>query len=452
MNTLSAGYGCTNVTPPLGIEMRGYYQERHAKGVLDELYLRALALRCGAQTVILLSMDICAIPNPLSLQYRSYVAEKTGLPLEAIFLSATHIHTGPSLQIDAKTEDGILYRQLLFHKAADAAELALADLKPAKMGCGVGKAPNIAFSRRYRMKDGSVQTNPGVNNPDILHPIGEIDDRVNVLRFHRESADDLVLVNFGCHPDTVGGELLSADWPGFLCRTVEQSIEGTKCIFFNGVQGDVNHVNTAPRGGDLNDMQEGFDGVSRSYGHARHMGRVVAGAVLQVYDKVCYQDVGSIHLVQKNIRIPANLPEADEVPKAQYIVDMEMAGKSNELPYCGMLLTTALANAHRILRLADGPAAFDMMFGAVSIGNVVLIAIPGEPFSGVGIQLKQAPGWDLVLPLCLTNGCEGYFPMQEAYDEGGYETAASSFKAGVAELIIREVTALLNDLRKERTA
>ncbi len=448
MNTLNVGYGCVNVTPPLGIEMRGYYQDRHAKGVLDELYLRALALNCGAQTVLLLSMDICVIANPLSLQYRTYVAERTGLPLEAVFLSSTHTHTGPNLQPDARAEDQILYRQLLFHKIADAANIALADLKPAKMGYCVGTAPNIAFSRRYRMKDGSVQTNPGVNNPDILYPIGEIDERVNVLRFHRKSADDLVLVNFGCHPDTVGGEFLSADWPGFLCRTVEQAIDGTKCIFFNGAQGDVNHVNTAPRGGDLNDMQEGFDGVSRGYGHARHMGRVVAGAVLQVYDKVCYQDVDSLCIMQKDIQIPANLPRQDEVPKARYIVEMEGAGRSSELPYSGMMLTTALANAHRILRLADGPSSFEMMFGAVAIGNVVLIAIPGEPFSGVGIQLKQAQEWDLVLPLCLTNGCEGYFPMQEAYDEGGYETAASSFKAGVAELIIREVTALLQDFHK----
>ena len=36
------------------------------------------------------------------------------------------------------------------------------------------------------MKDGKVRTNPGVGNPDILHPIGDVDERVNVLRFDRE--------------------------------------------------------------------------------------------------------------------------------------------------------------------------------------------------------------------------------------------------------------------------
>ena len=47
----------------------------------------------------------------------------------------------------------------------------------------------------------------------------------------------------------------------------------------------------------------------------------------------------------------------------------------------------------------------------------------------------------------LTAVALGYFPMQEAYDEGGYEARASKLKAGVAELIIAEGTKLLGELR-----
>ena len=49
---------------------------------------------------------------------------------------------------------------------------ALTDMKPAKTGIGTSEAKNVAFIRRYRMKDGSAKTNPGVNNPDIVAPIG----------------------------------------------------------------------------------------------------------------------------------------------------------------------------------------------------------------------------------------------------------------------------------------
>lgn len=46
-----------------------------------------------------------------------------------------------------------------------------------------------------------------------------------------------MLVSFADHPDTVGGCKISADWPGFVRRTVEKVLDNTKCIFFNGKQG-----------------------------------------------------------------------------------------------------------------------------------------------------------------------------------------------------------------------
>lgn len=70
------------------------------------------------------------------------------------------------------------------------------------------------------------------------------------------------------------------------------------------------------------------------------------------------------------------------------------------------------------------------------------------PFTGIGRALKDTEGWELVLPTCLTNGSEGYFPMKEAYGEGGYETRSSNFQAGVVELIIEEGKKLMNDLSR----
>ena len=100
-----------------------------------------------------------------------------------------------------------------------------------------------------------------------------------------------------------------------------------------------------------------------------------------------------------------------------------------------------------MLSLEHGPEEFNVSFGGIAIGNISLFAIPGEPFTGIGRGLKEAEGWTLVLPMCLTNGDDGYFPMKDAYDEGGYEARSSSYKAGTAELIIEEGVKLLNELR-----
>ncbi len=458
MNTLKAGFSRVNVTPMLGIRVRGYFKPRFAQGVLDELEINTVAIACGETKALLMCIDNCGLNQRVLRGYRHLISERTGIPYDGIFIGATHTHTGPGPDLEGvETEcaDGWSrpgsvereYEEQLKHKFVDAAILALNDLKPAKMGYGIGQAPNIAFVRRFRMKDGSVKTNPGVDNPDIVAPIGDVDERVNVLRFDQENGHSLVLVNFGDHPDVVGGDWISADWPGFLRATVEKTLDNTRCIFFNGAQGDVNHVNVHPRGGYLNDMFMDFDDVARGYGHAQYMGRVVAAGVLQAYDKVKYTDVDSLRFLQCNIEVPAQKADPADLPEARRINALHAAGKDDEIPFTGMMLTTVVAEAGRMLRLENGPDSFSMPLTGVAIGNVALLGIPGEPFTGIGRGIKEAEGWDLVLPCCLTNGSEGYFPMEDAYVEGGYEARSSDFKAGVAELIIAEGKRLLSKLK-----
>ena len=190
-----------------------------------------------------------------------------------------------------------------------------------------------------------------------------------------------------------------------------------------------------------------FDGASRGYGHARHMGNVVAGAVLQVFDKVTYLDIDSLMAVQKTIQIPSNMPKPEDLPEARRIEALHQAGRDCDIPFDGMMLNTVVAEAERMLKLADGPKTFNMKLLGVAIGPIALIGIPGQPFTGIGRALKEAPGWTLVLPTCQTGGSDGYFPMRDAYDEGGYEARSSPFQAGVAERIICEGTKLLAELK-----
>ena len=459
MNNLSVGFARVNITPMMGIGIVGYFVPRFADGVLDELYANALALQSGEDKTVLLTLDNCGISRQVAMDFVASISKVTGIPEAGIILHCTHTHTAPPLidpdapeslnsdfsSVDPKQEKA--YYEFVRARLCDAAQFALNDLAPARMGYGIGEAPNIAFVRRFRMKDGSVQTNPGVDNPNIDHPIGDVDERVNVLRFDRKD-DSIVLVNFGDHPDVVGGCKISGDWPALTRDVVEKVLDSTKCIVFNGAQGDVNHVNVHPRGGYLNGMFHDFDDVSRGYPHAQYMARVVTGGVLQAFDKVKYVDVESICFIRRTINVASNMPTPEELVDAEKIHALHEAGRDAELPYSGMMLTTKVAEAGRMVKLQNGPESFPMELSAVAVGPVAFIGIPGEPFTGIGRGLKLAEGWDLVLPCCLTNGSEGYFPMQDAYDEGGYESQSSFFKAGVAEFLIDEGTKLLVELRK----
>lgn len=437
MNTLQVGFARMDVTPMTGIGMIGYYHERLAEGVLDSLELNAMALACGDEKVVLITMDQEGLTRDCCLDFKDYISKETGLPTQAIYIHATHTHTGPFVVKDSEKQLEREYYTFLYRRMGDVAKYALADLKPAKMGFGMGISPEIAFIRRFRMKDGSAQTNPGRQNPNIEAPIGTTDHRVNVLRFDREDGQTFVLANFGNHPDVIGGCKFSADWPGFTRRELEQALPGTKCIFFNGCQGDVNHI-------DVRIPKDGFNG---GYEYSRHMGRVIAGTVLQVFDKVKYVDVDSLRYKQTTIHVPAKRPTPEQIKEAKIIKELHETGRDNEIPYSGMMHTTVVAEALHFVELEHGPEFFDMDLSGVAIGNVVLIGVPGEGFTGIGMGLKEAEGWDLILPTCLTNGKHGYFPMQDAFDEGGYESRSSKFKPGVAEFMIEEGKKLMDELR-----
>jgi len=204
-------------------------------------------------------------------------------------------------------------------------------------------------------------------------------------------------------------------------------------------------LDTSP--GKRNGMELQFDDVWRGYTHAQAMGRNIAGAVLQVYDKVNYVDVDRIATLNKIVQAPSNMPKPEEMEQARKYYDLHAAGKDDEIPYKGMMLTTVVAEAVRMVALEHGPEAFDIPVSGLAIGPVAMIGLAGEPFDGVGRALKEAEGWAVVLPCCQLNGREGYFPMKQTYAEGGYESRSSYYKEGVAERLIDSGLEILNTLR-----
>ena len=337
MNNLKVGYATVNIDPPLGAPICGYYIPRFAKGFIDNLETSAMALSAGDKTVVLISVDVGLIKRDSVDAIMSKITERTGISAENIFLSATHTHTGPVLEDDGISEMGDFdvkkYFDFLSERICDCVALSLNNMLDAKMGFATVKAPDrIAYIRRYRMKDGTTWTCPPINDPNIVGPIGELDQRVHILRFDREGGESIVLLNYGLHADTVNGEYISADWPCELRRTIAKTLDGAKCIVFCGAQGDVGSTNVHPMPGDMNDTEISFDNEMKSPGMARFVGRALAGTVLQVYDKVAYVDVDKIEILHKNLPIPTNMPKPEELPLAHKYKELHEAGRDDLIP------------------------------------------------------------------------------------------------------------------------
>ena len=242
---LKAGFARLDVTPPLGAELSGYFYVRYAKGVRDPLQLNAVAVSNGTDTVILMAIDFIGINMGYMDQIRTLIAERTGIPAENVLIAALHQHTSCCLHTDknrlARLTD-TAYIDVLLRKFGDAAQMAIDDLQEAVVSTAAQEvAEPIAFVRRYFTADGGVATNPS-SKLVLTGRCDEADNTMRLVRFHREGAKDIAILNFSTHPDVIGGEYMSADWPGFTRRFVEEDIPDVSCLFFTGCQGDSNHI------------------------------------------------------------------------------------------------------------------------------------------------------------------------------------------------------------------
>ena len=453
MNNLKAHYAKVNINPMLGIGIAGYFVPRYASTILDDLEASALALSAGGETHLLVSVDLCHLGREMSERFRHMMADASGVPFDNIFLACTHTHTGPvvaptkSFPVDVELIDE--YVKFLGMRLKDLAVMAARDLKPARMGFIYGWAPErVAYIRRYKMKDGSTWTCPPINDPNIDHPIGTLDQRVNVLRFDIEGDDPVVIMNYGVHADTINHDQVSPDWPGWTRKTIAKALDGVRCMCIVGAQGDVGSTHVFPEGGDMNDTEISFDNEMKSPGMARFVGRALAGTILQVYDKVEYVDVDKLGILKKTVTVPANIPDPKDMPRAHLYNQLHESGHDEQIPYTAMELTTVVAEAARMCRLENGPDHFDLEVTGLRIGPIAMVGLPGEPFTEIGRQIKDTEGWSLILPCCLVNGAQGYFPMQDAFDEGGYEARSSNYKPGVAEALIKGSKELLGEMQE----
>jgi len=435
---LKAGFARLDITPPLGITMEGYYHERRASGMLDPLLASAVAFNDTQQTVVLVSLDVIGINQSYMEECRNNAAQLCGLPSAAVFVACTHTHQGPVIN-DSMFEVDSFYCDLLKRRIADVVRIAIADLQPANLSIGRNAVQQIAFVRRFLMKDGSIRTNPGRRNPQVVRPIGEPDESVQLLKITRDNADEILLVNFQVHPDVISGNLFSADYPGFVRRTLEKTLDQVKCIYFNGAQGDLNHINVNAPEWDANG----------GYDHSRHMGRSIAAAVLQIYDKAEPIKDDKIRCREDYLHVPTN-KNLGKISEAEQIIALHEAGKDDELPEYGMGITTLVAEAYRIKNLANGPDAISLRLVAVRCGDFAITGAPGEPFNAIGRLVKAASPYAMTFYCCCANGYEGYFPTLEAYNEGGYEARSARFKAGVAETLIEAGGEMLKSLSDGR--
>ena len=90
---MKAGFGRLDITPPFGSPLDGYYEKRSMDSIKDNLYLNAIALNDGDNTVILISADLIgiSISDCRYIQKISFFTQYISIPLSDFSIRMTDI-------------------------------------------------------------------------------------------------------------------------------------------------------------------------------------------------------------------------------------------------------------------------------------------------------------------------------------------------------------------------
>lgn len=420
---LSVGHAGVVITPTESVQLAGYYYPRESRGVHDDLTANALVADDGVRRVVLVSADVIHIPDWMAAETRLRIGEALGTSPEAVFINASHCHTGPGVDSD--------YGRRLPRKFAEAARLAGRRLRPVALAVAKGELHGLSFNRRYWMKDGTLVTNPGKGNPDVVRPAGRYDPELLVLRFVTDEGPDCCLVNFALHPDTVGGDLISADWPGVVRRLLQEHLgAGTTVLFANGAAGDVNHW-------DLADLSP-----QRGIEEAERIGAAVAARAQALLAEATPVAVPHVHSASTRVTLPYQ-PFTEEDKRAAEAVLARPIDYAHDF-------TLEVVHAHKVMNALTAPAPTRITeVQAVSFGDVALVGLPGEVFTELGLSVKQSSPFPTTLFAELANDNIGYVPSCRSFAEGGYEVTSCPFTPGFGEDLAAAGLELLRRVRDE---
>jgi len=425
---LTAGVSCLDITPPLGTRMRGYFEERTASTVHDPLHVRSFALEDSGAAVAVAVCDVIGVSRKYLDQAKARIAETTGLQPEQVLIACTHTHTGPETGDDAYTE-------WLWGRIADGVRVAWQAREEAEVGWARTTEDRLVFNRRYRMADGTVQTNPGVRNPDVVEPAGPTDPEVGVMVLRRPGRGPLGLLgNYALHyvgiPDDFTS--FSADYFGFF-STLIQRLRGESFVaaLSNGASGDINNVNVMGRVTNRNDH----------YQHCERAAALVAANALWAWNEADFIREAPLAGALAEVTLAARPPATPEdLARAQEIEDRLAAGQP--------VLMGERSFQRRVRRFeATPPTAHTTVVQALRIGDLALVSAPGELFVELGLEIKRRSPFAQTMVLELGNDSVGYIPTARAFEEGAYEPNSTPYMPGFGEQIVEAAVGLLEGLK-----
>lgn len=354
------------------------------------LYTHCLVLGKGDDRVCIISNDLMEIQPDLSLEWRTEIAEKSGFPLNRIFMHCIHTHSAPRNGGWRAEPGGSNYshKERLHRVLVENAVKTITD--------------EAAF-RPFKMEVGRTQTS--INGNRCEKETGPVDRDVYVVRFLEKSGEPVVsVVNLACHPVCMGYKslLVSSDYPG-VCGRILKEAWGGDVFQLTGAAGNM-------------DPARGPKMVE----YAEECGRSLADSVLRIqFEPVKAR--GEFKVVNDTVALPFRIaeitPEAVEAHAAEISAwdkTVSSSWKEDVQGWKELILS----------RFPEGKVhnSLDFTMGAVNINGIIFFFTQGEPFCEYQMEARNHFPGKTIIFAGYTNGQNSYLPSAHAYEyRKGYE-------------------------------
>lgn len=406
MGPLRAGAAKVDITPtkdmfpiPEGVQT--------LDGVHDPLYARAIVLDNGFTKVALISVDTAGMQN--SADIVKAVSDELKIPVSHLSIAATHDHSTPTFGGGANNSyNRAPYLALMLKGVVEAARQANANLQPARIGFGTGKA-YVNTNRDQKIGDSYKMG---------YAPEGPSDKTVAVLLLTNAAGQPIaVWSNYAVHGVVMfiakthdGKSLITGDLPGASADYVEDRMKNVVAVWTSGAAGDQNPLFMADYNQDAPDVHD--EGAA-------------GWAIL---------DVQARRLGEEIVRVATNIQNTtDKVVLWGEDTTVTCPGRKREsaAPAAGTVPGSATPAASTGKMVDAEPV--DIPLGLIMINDIALANVSGEVFTEISQKLKKESLFDRTVMVTLSRGSLGYIPSENAYLLPSAMAANNRIKPGCAE-------------------
>ena len=432
------GFARIDITPTESLPLGSYgnSSERMSTGYFTYMYISAMAISHGDDTLMMLTLDHSWYYAVLGEPTRIKINKEYGIPMDHIILNGTHTHQAPDSN-NAEIPAQGRYNNLVVESALQACGEALEDRAPAEIYIGSVMTQQMNFIRRYFMDDGSLiaDNTEGTGTKVVAHET-DVDAEMQLMRFVREDKKDILVANFQAHPHLEPLTTnLSAQTVGAFRTSVEKKMDDVWCLYWQGAAGNIN-THSRLEGDMLTEDRDEYGDMLADYAvKGMDSLRKVESGPIKV---TTYDFNGEVnHLYDEYL----NVANAVNTTWVQTNNKKEAMAKAEGTPI------SSVYHAGRIIENARLGNTTVVPMVAFSFGDVSGIVMNYEMFDTNGMFVKDNTPFEMTFLVGYAYpGGLGYIPSGIAWEHGGYECDNSTFVAGTGEKLAEQYIAMLNEL------